>query len=119
MNKIKRWYDSNVKLNKLVIHLEQSSPEKQKFVAKTIIKISREENLHVEPVTAYVRQLRRRWYDYDETVALAMEYLKIAPYDLQTKISAKILFNMNKIDEFIEQNIYVEQGDPEERSSFF
>lgn len=86
----------------LVTHLEKAPPEKQVYVAKAIIKLSKQEKIKVEPVSLYVRQLRRRWYDDDETTALAMEYLKNASDEQQTKIAGKILLNMNKIDKFLE-----------------
>ncbi len=109
MREVKRWYDHNDKVYILITHLQRSPLEKQLFVCKTIIKMCREENIHVKNVTLYVRQLRRRWYDYDETVCLAMEHLKIAPSDLQAKIASKILYNMKKIDEFLEKTILENQ----------
>ena len=108
MKEIKRWHDHNDKLNILITHLERSPEEKQQFIAKTMIKLIRAENIYVENVTLYVRQLRRRWYDYDETLCLAIEHLKKAPEDLQVKIAEKLLFNMKKIDDFLEKMYFDE-----------
>lgn len=113
MNEQKRWYDKNKTLSTLISHLEDSVPEKQKYIAKTIIKMSKQENITVDPPTAYVRNLRRKWYDWDETVSLSMEYLKSAPEEIQSKIAGKILYNMKKIDRFIEENFDSLQIDEE------
>ena len=112
MAQIKRWHDYNDKLNILITHLERSPEEKRQLLSKTIIKLSRDKNIRVENVTMYVRQLRRRWYDYDETVCLAVEHLKEAPFEIQTWISETILFNMTKFDSFL-RKIYTE-SEPEE-----
>lgn len=83
-------------------HLEKSPRAKQKFVAKKITQMARSKNIFVKEVpTKYLRNLRRRWYDNDETLCLAVEHLKSAPVELQTRIAEKILLNMSKIDKII------------------
>lgn len=102
MDKIKRWYDVNEKVSILMSHLEKSPELKQKFVAKKITQMARSKNIIINEIPSeYLRKLRRRWYDNDETVCLAIEHLKIAPPILQTRIAEKILLNINKIDDYI------------------
>lgn len=109
MENIKRWHDHDDKLNILITHIKRSPEEKQEFIAKTMIKLLRDENIYVNKVSLYVRKLRRRWYDYNDIICLAMEHLKMAPAELQVKIAVKLLFNMKKIDNFIEK-IYFDES---------
>jgi len=102
--------------------MEASPPQKQKYIAKTVIKICRQEKVYVDQVSLYLRQLRRRWYDRDETVCLAIEHLKEAPFEVQTKVAGKILRNIEKIEAFLEKNPLPEKSGQEvseKESNFF
>jgi len=116
----KRWYENNENLNILVKDLEPASLLKQVYIAKIIIKMCRSEGIFVkENVSSYVRQLRRRWYDKDETVCLSMEHLKITPDDIQTKVAGKILYNLDKINEFLDRVFFSEEESEEKEESTF
>lgn len=61
------------------------------MASKKIIEIAKSHNIEAKDVSIYVRTIRRRWYDTDEELCLAMEYLKTAKLELQKKIAIEII----------------------------
>lgn len=45
----------------------------------------------IKDISPYVRTFRRRWYDVDEELCMAMEYLKTASLEIQKKIAIEVI----------------------------
>lgn len=68
------------------------------MASKKIIEIAKDHNVEAKDVSFYVRVFRRRWYDVDEEVALAMEYLKQAEPEIQKKIAIETINYLCEIE---------------------
>jgi len=78
--------------------LRNSNLEKQILASKKIIEIAQKNGLIVKDVSIYVRTFRRRWYDADDELCLAMEYLKAASLELQKQIAIEVINYLCEIE---------------------
>ena len=66
--------------------------------ADLIVKRSKEEGIDLSEnilIDAY-HYVLRRWYDTDQKIAEAFEYLKLMPFELQKEISLEIIALLQK-----------------------
>jgi len=61
------------------------------LASKKIIEIAKSHDLLIKDISIYVRTFRRRWYDADEELCMAMEYLKTASIEIQKKIAIEVI----------------------------
>ncbi|MEI8390014.1 MAG: hypothetical protein WCG23_09030 [bacterium] len=71
--------------------LRNADIEKQILVSRKIIEMVKTNNILIEDISPYVRTFRRRWYDVNEELCLAMEYLKAASAELQKKTAIEVI----------------------------
>ena len=65
--------------------------DKQILASQKIIEIAKAHDLLIKDVSPYVRTFRRRWYDIDEDVCMAMEYMKTASLEIQKKTAIEVI----------------------------
>ncbi|OGH96993.1 MAG: hypothetical protein A2039_08680 [Candidatus Melainabacteria bacterium GWA2_34_9] len=65
--------------------------DKQILASQKIIEIAKSNELMIKDISPYVRTFRRRWYDVDEELCMAMEYLKTASLEIQKKIAIEVI----------------------------
>jgi len=71
--------------------LRNADIDKQILASQKIIEIAKAHDLLIKDVSPYVRTFRRRWYDIDEDVCMAMEYMKTASLEIQKKIAIEVI----------------------------
>jgi len=91
LEETKRWYDNDATVSLAVSILRNSDLEKQVLASKKIIEHARSKNVEAKDVSFYVRTFRRRWYDVDESLALAMEFFKESPQDVQKTLAVIVI----------------------------
>lgn len=95
-----RWYDVEPDVYMAISMIECSDLPKQVEYAKYILKQLKEKDSDME----YIKNTTmnnidnrhyQRWYDKNETISSAFEYLKNASKDLQKEIALDVLSYMN------------------------
>lgn len=88
----KRWYDIDPTVSLAVSLLRNSDEATRKSCAGFVIKEAQEKGVVIKNslVSAFDYALRR-WYDDEETIFEAMEYLRIAPLEIQKELSFDII----------------------------
>jgi len=71
--------------------LRNADLDKQILASQKIIEIAKSNELMIKDISPYVRTFRRRWYDVDEELCMAMEYLKTASLEIQKKIAIEVI----------------------------
>jgi len=71
--------------------LRNADIDKQILASRKIIEIAKAHDLLIKDVSPYVRTFRRRWYDVDEELCMAMEYLKTASLEIQKKLAIEVI----------------------------
>lgn len=87
-----RWYDKNPTLS-LAVSLLQNSPDDIRHKCADIaIEIAMKNGI-VPPndIKNAVEYLLRRWYDKDEILSQAMEYIKLSDDKLRNEIALKMI----------------------------
>lgn len=98
---IRRWYDDDPELRRIVDKLKYSNDEIRSKVALLIIKIIINRkilNLEYENIedildsiyAGYADTRRARWYDIDSTVRTAMQMLHDMPYETRASVALEI-----------------------------
>ncbi len=98
---VRRWYDDDPELSRIVDKMRYSSDEIRSKVAlliiKTIIdrKILNLEYENIEDIldsiyAGYADTRRARWYDLDSTVRTAMQMLHDLPYETRASVALEI-----------------------------
>lgn len=88
----KRWYDVDATVS-LAVSLLRNSPEAvRKHCAEFVIKEAQDKGVIIKNnlVSAFDYALRR-WYDDEETIFEAMEYLRISPIEVQKELAFDII----------------------------
>ena len=86
-----RWYDKDPTLS-LAISLIKNSDEKIRHLcAKKIIEIAKDNNVEVKSGFFNIMATFHRWYDEDNELLLAMEYLKESQTNLRKTIAVEII----------------------------
>ncbi len=88
----KRWYDVDPTVSLAVSLLRNSDELTRSDCAMFIIKEAQNKGVVIKNslVSAFNYALRR-WYDEEETIFEAMEYLRVAPAEIQKELSFDII----------------------------
>lgn len=88
----KRWYDIDPTVSLAVSLLRNSDESTRKDCAEFIIKNAKNKGVVMKNniVSAFDYALRR-WYDGEETIFEAMEYLRISPVEIQKELAFDII----------------------------
>lgn len=96
----KRWYDVDPTISLAVSLMRNSNIVTQYKCADLIVKASKENGIDLSEniLTDAFTYVLRRWYDTDQKIAEAFEYLKLLPVDIQKSIALDII-NLLQIEE--------------------
>ncbi|MBQ2870273.1 hypothetical protein IJE86_01075 [bacterium] len=88
----KRWYDADATVGLAVSLLRNSDELTRKNCASFIIKEAQDKGVVIKNnlLSAFDYALRR-WYDEEETIFEAMEYLRISPVEVQKELAFDII----------------------------
>lgn len=88
-----RWYDHDPTVSLAVSILRNISQEKQLLVADLIIENAKKHNLQLKEKNFMqkIQTFCKRWYDFDEKMYNALEYLRISPPEVQKTLSLEII----------------------------
>ena len=89
----KRWYDVDPTISLAVSLMRNANIMTQYDCADLILKISKENgvDLSANILTDAFTYVLRRWYDTDQKIAEAFEYLKCLPLELQKETALQII----------------------------
>ena len=89
----KRWYDVDPTVSLAVSLMRNANIMTQYECAVLIIKISKEKRIYLADniLTDAFTYVLRRWYDTDQKIAEAFEYLKCLPIDVQKEAALQII----------------------------
>ena len=98
----KRWYDIDPTVSLAVSLMRNANIISQYKCADLIISKSKENgiNLSENIITDAFNYVLRRWYDTDQKIAEAFEYLKLMPEDLQKEISLELIALLQKEEKY-------------------
>lgn len=96
----KRWYDVDPTVSLAVSLMRNANIITQYKCADLIVKKSKENGIDLSEnvITDAFNYVLRRWYDTDQKIAEAFEYLKLLPVDIQ-KETALALINLLQEEE--------------------
>lgn len=100
MAEYKRWYDDEPITSLLISLIKSAEADIQIEISEFIINEAKSRDIIFE--TNIVFEIRRRWYDHDERVYTAIEYLRNASMDARKEISAKAINHLCSISGNIE-----------------
>ncbi len=89
----KRWYDKDPAVSLAVSLLRNASIENQYKYAEFIVSKAQERGVTLEsnPLAGAFNYVLRRWYDSDEKLAVAFEYLQKASVEHQKEIALELI----------------------------
>jgi hypothetical protein len=89
----KRWYDIDPTVSLAVSLMRNANIMAQYKCADYIVKKSKEHGVDLSEniLTDAFNYVLRRWYDTDQKIAEAFEYLKLLPDDLQKEIALDLI----------------------------
>ena len=89
----KRWYDVDPTVSLAVSLMRNSNILSQYKCADLIVKTSKENGIDLSDniLTDAFTYVLRRWYDTDQKIAEAFEYLKLLPPEIQKAVSLEII----------------------------
>ena len=96
----KRWYDVDPTVSLAVSLMRNANIITQYKCADLIVKTSKDNGLDLSEniLTDAFTYVLRRWYDTDQKIAEAFEYLKILPPEVQKSVALDII-NLLQIEE--------------------
>ena len=96
----KRWYDVDPTVSLAVSLMRNANIMTQYECADLIIKISKENGIDLADniLTDAFTYVLRRWYDTDQKIAEAFEYLKCLPIDVQKEAALQIINLLQKAE---------------------
>lgn len=96
----KRWYDVDPTVSLAVSLMRNSNILTQYKCADLIVKTSKENGIDLSEniLTDAFSYVLRRWYDTDQKIAEAFEYLKLLPLEIQKSVALDII-NLLQIEE--------------------
>lgn len=96
----KRWYDVDPTVSLAVSLMRNANILTQYKCADLIVKTSKDNGLDLSEnvLTDAFTYVLRRWYDTDQKIAEAFEYLKLLPLDVQKTIALDII-NLLQVEE--------------------
>lgn len=105
-NKNLRWYDREPTLSLAVSLLKSTRVENQILVAELILSRAEEHNIQIKETTFNkITNFIRRWYDTEETLFKAFEYLRHANNDIQKNLAIEIIDYLCLIDESADKDL--------------
>jgi hypothetical protein len=95
-----RWYDVEPDVYMAISMIECSELPKQIEYAKLIINNLREKDSNMEYIkNTTIKNLSqkyyKRWYDKNDTISMAFEYLKNSTRDIQIEVAKEVLSYIN------------------------
>ena len=89
----KRWYDIDPTVSLAVSLMRNANIMAQYKCANLIIKKSKDNGIDLSEniLTDAFNYVLRRWYDTDQKIAEAFEYLKMLPEELQKEVSLELI----------------------------
>lgn len=96
----KRWYDIDPTVSLAVSLMRNANLATQYKCADYIVKKSKENGVDLSEniLTDAFNYVLRRWYDTDQKIAEAFEYLKLFPESLQKETSLELIELLQKED---------------------
>lgn len=96
----KRWYDVDPTVSLAVSLMRNANILTQYKCADLIVKTSKENGIDLSGniLTDAFTYVLRRWYDTDQKIAEAFEYLKLLPLPIQKAVALDII-NLLQIEE--------------------
>ena len=96
----KRWYDVDPTVSLAVSLMRNANIMTQYKCADIIIKLSKDNGIDLSEniLTDAYTYILRRWYDTDQKIAEAFEYLKLLPENLQKEVALEII-NFLQVEE--------------------
>ena len=90
--KNQRWYDKEPTLSLAISLLQNSELEVRHKCADLAIEIAMKNGVVLpNDIKSAVEYLMRRWYDKDEILSQAMEYIKLSDEALRKKIAIEMI----------------------------
>ncbi len=94
-----RWYDTDPTLSLAISLLKNSSEKIKKVCSDGIIKIAKENGVELpNNFLAKINNTFKRWYDEDNELSQAMEYLRLSNPNLRKKIAIELIELLQQID---------------------
>ncbi len=89
----KRWYDIDPTVSLAVSLMRNANIMTQYKCADLIVNKSKENGIDLSEniLTDAFTYVLRRWYDTDQKIAEAFEYLKLLPVEIQKEVSLEII----------------------------
>ena len=89
----KRWYDVDPTVSLAVSLMRNANIMTQYKCADYIVSMSKERGIDLSEniLTDAFNYVLRRWYDTDQKIAEAFEYLKLMPLELQKELSLELI----------------------------
>ena len=89
----KRWYDIDPTVSLAVSLMRNSNIMTQYRCADIIVKKSKDNGIDLSDniLTEAFNYVLRRWYDTDQKIAEAFEYLKLLPIEVQKEVALEII----------------------------
>ena len=112
-NEVRRWYDRDPLLSKMMSVLKNSDDDFQIKMAINLIKVIIEHHIDTDQFQSindimmavqdgHIDKGNARWYDADNTLRTAIQMLESCPVDMQRRITkdiaGKIIDEFNQID---------------------
>lgn len=95
----KRWYDKDATVSLAVSLMQNTSPQTQANCADLIISKAQDMGVSLEHgIVDAFGYVMLRWYDSDEKLATAFEYLKKSDDDLRKNIAINIIEFLEKAE---------------------
>ncbi len=96
----KRWYDIDPTVSLAVSLMRNANILTQYKCADLIVKSSKENGIDLSEniLTDAFTYVLRRWYDSDQKIAEAFEYLKALPVEVQKEVALNII-NLLQLEE--------------------
>jgi hypothetical protein len=99
MTNNKRWYDQDPTVSLAVSILRNASIQNQKLTAEFIIKKGEAYNIsEVRSKSPNPGIFSRRWYDIEESVYKALEFLRVADPDVQKALAIATINYLCELD---------------------
>lgn len=87
-----RWYDSDPTVSLAISLLKNTDEETKHLCAEEIIKEVEGNGIKLETgIISKINNTFKRWYDEDNSLSKAMEYLRLSPPELRKKIAIEII----------------------------
>lgn len=90
-----RWYDKDPTVSLAISILRNTSEVNQLFIAEILIKHGERQNIELKPNYSL---FNRRWYDHNERLSEAIEYLRMFSEEEQKRASIEIIEQLCNLD---------------------